>query len=75
MDSPKIRRDKYSPRIEEDLIPKLYEIKQFKRKPMTVIVDELLRPAVEKLHEEVLREINAFYDKEAHHAPVQNVRK
>lgn len=75
MDSPKIRRDKYSPKIPEDLIPKLYEIKQWKRKPMTVIVDELLRPAVEKLHEEVLREVNAFYDKEAQDATLQNVRK
>jgi hypothetical protein len=75
MHSPKIRRDPYSPKIPADLIPKLYEIKQFKRKPMTQIVEELLRPAVLKLHEEVLREVNASYEKEAHHAPLQNVRK
>jgi len=65
----------YSPKIEADLIPKLYEIKQWKCKPMTAIVDELLRPAVEKLHAEVLREVKAFYDEEANHAPVQDVRQ
>jgi len=44
----------YSPKIREDLIPKLYQIKQVQDgKPMTKIVDEILRPAVQKLHEKL----------------------
>ena len=46
----------YSPKIREDLIPMLYQIKQAQaNKPMTQIVDELLRPAVLKLHETVAK--------------------
>jgi hypothetical protein len=37
----------YSPKIREDLIPLIYQIKQARDgKPMTKIVDEILRPAV-----------------------------
>lgn len=46
----------YSPKIKSDLIPLLYKIKQAQRgKPMTEIVDEILRPAVLKLHEEIVK--------------------
>jgi len=42
----------YSPKIKPDLIPMLYRIKQARGgKPMTKIVDEMLRPAVLTLHE------------------------
>jgi hypothetical protein len=42
----------YSPKIKPDLIPMLYRIKQSQGgKPMTKIVDEMLRPAVLTLHE------------------------
>jgi len=46
----------YSPKIKPDLIPMLYQIKQAQDgKPMTEIVDEILRPAVLKLHETVVK--------------------
>jgi len=46
----------YSPKIREDLIPILYRIKEAKRgKPMTKIVDEILRPALIKLNEELVK--------------------
>jgi len=46
----------YSPKIREDLIPMIYKIKQAHGgKPMTKIVDEILRPAVLKLHEELVK--------------------
>ena len=46
----------YSPKISEDLIPLLYRIKQAQDgKPMTKIVDEILRPAVRKLHKNVVK--------------------
>lgn len=33
----------YSPKISEDLIPLLYRLRKEKKKPMTKIVDEILR--------------------------------
>jgi len=33
----------YSPRIREDLIPKLYKLAEARNKPMTQMVDEILR--------------------------------
>jgi hypothetical protein len=33
----------YSPKIAEDLIPKIYQKAKREKKPMTVIVDEILR--------------------------------
>ena len=45
----------YSPKISEDLIPMLFQIKQVQgNKPMTKIVDEILRPQVVKLHEKLI---------------------
>jgi hypothetical protein len=36
----------YSPEIAKDLIPILYRLGKEKKKPMTKIVDEILRPAL-----------------------------
>ena len=36
----------YSPKIREELIPKLYRIGKERKKPMTVIVDEFLKLAI-----------------------------
>jgi hypothetical protein len=45
----------YSPKIKADLIAMLYRIKQAQGgKPMTTIVDNLLRPAVLLLHESLV---------------------
>ena len=60
MASPK--RTVYSPKIKADLIPLLYRIKRRKQKSMTKVVDELLRPQVLKLHEEIVPPENTFYD-------------
>ena len=38
----------YSPRIKDDLIPLLYRVARHEGKPMTVIVDEILRPEIER---------------------------
>jgi hypothetical protein len=44
-----IRRCKmYSPRISQDLIPGLYRLSKRKRKPMTTMVDAILREYLEK---------------------------
>lgn len=38
----------YSPKIKKDLIPVLYKIAKQERKPMTVLVDEMLRAEIAK---------------------------
>ncbi len=38
----------YSPRIKDDLIPLLYRIARHEQKPMTRIVDGILRPEIER---------------------------
>lgn len=42
----------YSPKIAEDLIPLLYQLKQVRQKPMTQLVDEFLRPQLLKRYEQ-----------------------
>jgi hypothetical protein len=42
------RRPMYSPRIKDDLIPLLYRIAKHEGKPMTRLVDEILRPEIER---------------------------
>ncbi len=37
----------YSPKIKEDLIPRIYEIAKKKGIPMTTLVDEVLRKALD----------------------------
>ena len=51
----------YSPEIRKDLIAMLYRIRMWHRKPMTAVVDDILRPHVEQLHTQVIREQRAFY--------------
>ena len=41
----------YSPKINEELIPVLYKIGKMEKKPMTRVVDELLRYALESREE------------------------
>jgi len=43
----------YIPKIKDDLIRKLYIIAQRRGKPMTKIVDELLRPRVVRIYNQV----------------------
>jgi hypothetical protein len=38
----------YSPRIRDDLIPLLYRIAKHEGKPMTQLVDEILRPEIKR---------------------------
>lgn len=42
----------YSPKIAEDLIPILYRLARRKKKPMTAVVDEILRGVVRDQVEE-----------------------
>jgi hypothetical protein len=42
----------YSPKISEDLIPLLYQLRLKEKKPMTKIVDELLRTALSQRGED-----------------------
>ena len=36
----------YSPKVKEDLVPILYKLAKRERKPMTVLVDEMLRSEI-----------------------------
>ena len=38
----------YSPKISEELIPELYRIAQSERKPMTSLVNEIIRGELER---------------------------
>jgi len=38
----------YSPKIKEDLIPKLYKLARKRRIPMTKLVDNIIREALAK---------------------------
>jgi hypothetical protein len=42
----------YSPKISEDLIPALYRLAKDRRKPMTRIVDKILRENLPTDHEQ-----------------------
>lgn len=44
----------YSPKIKADLVPLLREIGAVERKPITALVDEMLRPQVTRRHEQVV---------------------
>jgi len=39
----------YSPKIREDLIPKIYRLGKIYKKPMTEVVDEILRDYLEEI--------------------------
>jgi len=45
----------YSPKIAEDLISLLYQLKQTRQKPMTQLVDELLRPQLLKPYKQSVK--------------------
>ena len=42
----------YSPKIAQDLIPKIYQIAKERSLPMTKLVDLILRESLEKLENE-----------------------
>ena len=47
----------YSPEIKPDLVAKLYYIGKQKKKPMTQVVDEILRPVVAKMEKKLNTDI------------------
>jgi hypothetical protein len=48
----------YSPKIKDDLIPFLYRIARHEGKPMTLLVDEILRPEIERKVQQLDQSIN-----------------
>ena len=42
----------YSPKIDEELIPRLYRLRKLKKVPMTRLVNEILRSVLPGLEEE-----------------------
>ena len=42
----------YSPKIDEELIPRLYRLRKLKKIPMTRLVNEILRSTLPELEEE-----------------------
>jgi hypothetical protein len=48
----------YSPRIRNDLIPLLYRIARHEGKPMTRLVDEILRPEIERRIQQIEQSIH-----------------
>jgi len=42
----------YSPKIDEELIPRLYHLRKLKKMPMTRLVNEILRSALPALEED-----------------------
>jgi hypothetical protein len=42
----------YSPKIDEELIPRLYRLRKLKKMPMTRLVNEILKCALPALEEE-----------------------
>ena len=42
----------YSPKIDEELIPRLYRLRKLKKIPMTRLVNEILRSMLPALEEE-----------------------
>jgi len=43
----------YSPKIREDLIPVLYKLAKLESKPMTTLIDEMLRTEIVKRNGQV----------------------
>ncbi len=54
----------YSPRIAEDLIPLLYRVAKARRVPMTVLVSEILRRALENERKEMKDDTGKSIDEE-----------
>ena len=52
----------YSPKIREDLIPILYQLKLRLDQSMTDIIDDILRPELEEMERIFLHEEKGDYD-------------
>jgi hypothetical protein len=71
------RRPMYSPRIREDLIPLIYRVARHEATPMTRIVDEILRPEIERRIQQLNQSIqnpgpNAVFEGEHPYQPKKN---
>lgn len=44
----------YSPKIQVDLIPKLYQIAKAKKQPMTAVINKILKRTVNKMYDKLL---------------------
>ena len=67
----------YSPKIRNDLIPLLYRIARHEGKPMTQLVDEILRPEIERRVQQIDQSIhypgpNAVSEGERPYQPKKN---
>lgn len=67
----------YSPRIRDDLIPLLYRLAKSEGKPMTRILDEILRPEIERRVQQLDQSIhnygpNAVSEDERPYQPKKN---
>ena len=56
----------YSPKISEDLVPLLYQIRKTLGKPMTAVVDDFLRPQVMVAHAVLHQITERSHDHERH---------
>jgi hypothetical protein len=52
----------YSPKIDEELIPRLYRLRQLRKMPMTRLVNEILEKALIELEKEEYGTSNALAD-------------
>ena len=61
----------YSPKIRKDLIPLLYQTAKHEGKPMTQLVDEILRPEIERRAQQLDQSIHnpgpKLFPKESDH--------
>ncbi len=54
----------YSPKIDEELIPKIYRLGRLKKTPMTRLVNEILERALLEMEEEETRDGNSLLNPE-----------
>ena len=50
----------YSPKIDEELIPRIYRLGKLKKMPMTRLVNEILQKACSEMEEEERRNGNSL---------------
>ena len=55
----------YSPKIDEELIPRLYRLRKLKKIPMTRLVNGILEKALQELEKEELETANTFANSRA----------
>ena len=53
----------YSPKIKEDLIPILYKLAKWEGKPMTALIDQMLRAEIAKRNGHILKKENEAVSK------------